>query len=268
MTVLDSWVYYVSDDVEPVKLDVSAVGGLLEAVNADALGLDEGTEEAFLWLEVRQKTGDNVYGITPIFAADGKESAAVPANALIGEIELTLPVPGTEYAKVLFGGKYLDAKGSDSGIEFAVAAAGDYTLIPDASLVKVTFHLNGGTSTAVKDGQQIVYFPEDVNKDLPLATKKGDYSFEGWFKSADGSGEAYTKVSADLPTDLYAVWKSLEEDVEVIEYIDKKKVSVDSVLEDDGTAVVTINDPALPLAENLIRSRENLVKAVDRWLNG
>ena len=240
VNVLDSWVYYVSDDVEPVKLDTSAVGGLLEAVNADALGLDEGTEEAFLWLEVRQKTGDNVYGITPIFAADGKESTAVPANALIGEIELTLPVPGTEYARVLYGGKYLDAKGSASGIEFAVAAAGDYTLIPDASLVKVTFHLNGGTSTAVKDGQQIVYFPEDVNKDLPLATKKGDYSFEGWFKSADGSGEAYTKVSADLPTDLYAVWKSLEEDVEVIEYIDKKKVSVDSVLEDDGTAVVTV----------------------------
>lgn len=36
----------------------------------------------------------------------------------------------------------------------------------------------------------------------------------------------------------------------------------------DGTAVVTINDPSLPLAENLIRSKENLVKAVDRWLNG
>ena len=34
----------------------------------------------------------------------------------------------------------------------------------------------------------------------------------------------------------------------------------------DGTTVVTINDPALPLAENLLRSRENLSRAVDRWL--
>ncbi len=36
----------------------------------------------------------------------------------------------------------------------------------------------------------------------------------------------------------------------------------------DGTTVVTINDPSLPLAENLARSRENLSRAVDRWLNG
>ena len=36
------------------------------------------------------------------------------------------------------------------------------------------------------------------------------------------------------------MWKSLEEDVEVIEYVDKNKVSVDSVLEEDGTAVVSV----------------------------
>lgn len=244
VTVLDSNVYDVSDDTVVTSLSPVGVSGL-DAVVADDLDLPVGTKEASVWLmlRIKEQSGDELtLTVTVWYAADGKDADMI-SDVKLKDVKLTVTVPlaGTEYAKVRFGSEYLkDTKGSADGIEFPVTAAGDYTLIPDASLVKVTFHLNGGTSTAVTDGQQIVYFPEDVTKDLPLATREGDYSFEGWFRSADGSGEAYTKVSADLPTDLYAVWKSLEEDVEVIEYIDKKKVSVDSVLEEDGTVVVTV----------------------------
>ena len=35
-----------------------------------------------------------------------------------------------------------------------------------------------------------------------------------------------------------------------------------------GTTVCTINDPSLSLEENFARSRENLSRAVDLWLNG
>ncbi len=244
VTVLDSNVYDVSDDTVVTSLSPVGVSGLA-AIVADDLDLPTGTKEASVWLmlKIKEQSDDELtLTVTAWYAADGKDAEKI-SDVKLKDVKLTVTVPlaGTEYTKVRFGSEYLkDTKGSTDGIEFPVTAAGDYTLIPDASLVKVTFHLNGGTSTAVTDGQQIVYFPEDVNKDLPLATREGDYSFEGWFKSADGSGVVYTKISADLPTDLYAVWKSLEEDVEVIEYIDKKKVSVDSVLEDDGTAVVTV----------------------------
>ncbi len=243
VTVLDSNVYDISDDTVVTSLSPVGVSGL-NAIVADSLDLPEGTKEASVWLmlKIKEQSDDKLtLTVTAWYAADCKEADRISDEKLEDIVlKVTVPLAGTEYAKVLYGGKYLDAKGSKSGIEFAVSAAGDYTLIPDASLVKVTFHLNGGTSTAVKDGQQIVYFPEDVTKGLPLAAKEGAYSFEGWFADKDGTGKAYTVVSKDLPTDLYALWKSLEEDVEVIEYIDKKKVSVDSVLEDDGTAVVTV----------------------------
>ena len=42
----------------------------------------------------------------------------------------------------------------------------------------------------------------------------------------------------------------------------------DSAPSPDGTTVCTINDPALTLEENFARSRENLSRAVDLWLNG
>ncbi len=256
VAVLDSNVYDVSDDMVVTSLSPVGVSGL-DAIVADDLDLPVGTKEASVWLmlKIKEQSDDELtLTVTAWYAADGKDAEKI-SDVKLKDVKLTVTVPlaGTEYAKVRFGSEYLkDTKGSTDGIEFPVTAAGDYTLIPDASLVKVTFHLNGGTSTAVTDGQQIVYFPEDVNKDLPLATREGDYSFEGWFKSADGSGVVYTKISADLPTDLYAVWKSLEEDVEVIEYIDKKKVSVDSVLEDDGTAVVTVKsaEPCVVILKN------------------
>ena len=236
--VLDSWIYSLSDDAEPVKLDPAAVTGLLEAVSVDALELPAGTEEAFLWLEVREKAGDNVYEIMPVFAADEEGSRAVPAAALIGKIGLTLPVPGTEYAKVLFGTEYLDAQGDANGIRFDVAEAGDYTLIPDARIATVTFHLCGGSSGEVTDGETVVYYREDLNKALPIAVKD-DSGFAGWNAKEDGSGQVYSAVSAALPADLYAVWQTeLPEELKITELT--TAAAVTSAVEEDGTAVITV----------------------------
>ena len=244
VTVLDSNVYDISDDTVVTSLSPVGVSGLDAIVADDLEGLPVGTKEVAVWLTLKIKArsdDETTLTISAWYAADGKDASKL-SDEKLKDVKLTVTVPlaGTDYAKVRFGDQYLDAKGSASGIEFAVAAAGDYTLIPDASLVKVTFHLNGGTSTAVTDGQQIVYFPEDANKDLPRATREGDYSFEGWFADKDGTGKAYTVVSKDLPTDLYAVWKSLEEDVNVIERVDKNEVTVETSIEEDGTAVVTV----------------------------
>lgn len=202
VTVLDSWVYYVSDDVEPVKLDASAVVGLQKAVNPDKLGLDKGTTEAFLWLEVRQKS-ESVFTVTPVYAPVGEQGKADPEDFFNGSVTLTLPVPGTEYAKVLFGETYLDATGSESGITFTMEKAGDYTLIPNASIATVTFHLNGGTGD-MTDGEKIVYTLVDIGKELPGAGLSGA-KFEGWYDAETG-GTKYTAVSADLPEELYARW--------------------------------------------------------------
>lgn len=236
--VLDSWIYSLADDAEPVKLDPAAVTGLLEAVSVDALELPAGTEEAFLWLEVREKAGDNVYEIMPVFAADEEESGVVPAAALIGKIGLTLPVPGTEYAKVLFGTEYLDARGDANGIRFDVAVAGNYTLIPDARIATVTFHLCGGSSGEVTDGETVVYYREDLNKALPIAVKD-DSGFAGWNAKEDGSGQTYSAVSAALPADLYAVWQTeLPEELKITELTNASAVT--SAVEEDGTAVITV----------------------------
>ena len=255
VTVLDSNVYDISDDTVVTSLSPVGVSGL-DAINADDLILPEGTKEAYVWLtlKIKERSDDEMtLTVSAWYAADGKEAGRIPDEKLKNvKLEVTVPLAGTEYAKVRFGEQYLDATGSASGIAFAVAAAGDYTLIPDASLVTVTFHLNGGTSTTVTDGQQIVYFPEDVNnKDLPRATREGDFSFEGWFADKDGTGKAYTVVSKDLPTDLYAVWKSLE-DVNVIERVDKTKVTVETSIEEDGTAVVTVKsaDPCVVILKD------------------
>ena len=52
-----------------------------------------------------------------------------------------------------------------------MAEAGDYTLIPDARIATVTFHLCGGSSGEVTDGETVVYYREDLNKALPIAVK-------------------------------------------------------------------------------------------------
>ena len=202
VTVLDSWVYGVSDDTQPMKLDASAVVGLLKAVNPDKLMLDKGTTEAFLWLEVRQKS-ESVFTVTPVYAPVGEQGKADPEDFFNGSVTLTLPVPGTEYAKVLFGETYLDATGSESGITFTMEKAGDYTLIPNASIATVTFHLNGGTGD-MTDGEKIVYTLVDIGKELPGAGLSGA-KFEGWYDAETG-GTKYTAVSADLPEELYARW--------------------------------------------------------------
>ena len=75
-----------------------------------------------------------------------------------------------------------------------------------ATLATVTFHLQRGQSDEVKDGGTKTYTGADKGKDLPTAKREG-YSFQGWFDQPEG-GTKYTIVSADLPKDLYAQWKS------------------------------------------------------------
>ena len=76
----------------------------------------------------------------------------------------------------------------------------------DDPLVTVTFHLQGGKSDVIKDGEEKTYTKGDEGKALPKPTKD-NYSFEGWFDLSEG-GTKYTSVSANLPEDLYAQWKS------------------------------------------------------------
>jgi len=210
VTVHECGVYTVTSDVTVTELSPAAVSGLLEAVSTDALELPQGTETVALWLSVTATAKDSediTLRIEPIYAVDGAEGEAVPATALIGQITVTLPIPGTEYSKVLAAGEYLDAEGAESGITFMITAAGEYTLIPDAHIANVTWHLNGGTSADVTDGQQTIYFRSDAGSDLPEAEKSG-YTFKGWHSENSIDSVAYIAVSAQLPADLYAVWQS------------------------------------------------------------
>ncbi|MBE6997660.1 MAG: DUF4430 domain-containing protein, partial [Ruminococcaceae bacterium] len=170
--------------------------------------LPDGTENVSVWVEAT-KTGGSGKDVTVTIAAkysvDGGAAANIPADAIIGDITVTLPIPGTQYARVLRGGDYSDATGTASSITF-VARSGEYTLIPDAHIAAVTWHLNGGTASGLTDGQEIVYYRGDALT-LPAPERSG-YTLKGWFASSDGSGSAVTAISAETPAALYAIWQS------------------------------------------------------------
>lgn len=73
-------------------------------------------------------------------------------------------------------------------------------------LVTVTFHLQGGKADGITDGEAKTYTKGEDGKHLPKPTRD-NYSFVGWFDKAE-DGTEYKSVSADLPADLYAQWKS------------------------------------------------------------
>ena len=73
-------------------------------------------------------------------------------------------------------------------------------------IATVTFHLRNGTSDEIRDGEEITYTKGDLGKALPSAKRDG-YSFQGWFDFPT-DGAKFTEVTADLPEDLYAQWKS------------------------------------------------------------
>ena len=103
----------------------------------------------------------------------------------------------------------------------------------------MTFHLCGGNSSEVTDGQKVVYYREDVGKDLPRAVKDGS-SFVGWYAKEDGSGKNYSSVpAASLPANLYAVWSYIPTEVANIDNMTADAV-VTSTVEEDGTAVITV----------------------------
>ena len=240
VTVLDSAIYSVTPDVEVTSLSPAAVSCLMEAVSVDGLNLPAGTENAYLWLKVTAtaKDGDEITVLLePMYGADGGEEQNVPAAAIIGEFTVTLPIDVSQHARVLFVDEYLAAD-STGGVSFQVTAAGEYTIIPDAHVATVTFHLCGGTSSEVTDGQKVVYYREDVGNALPRAAKEGS-SFVGWNAKEDGSGKTYSTVSASMPANLYAVWSYEPTEVANIENLTADAV-VTSTVEEDGTAVITV----------------------------
>lgn len=252
VTLLDSAIYSVTDDVEVTSLSPAAVEGLLEAVSIDDLKLPEGTKAIGLWLKVTavKKDGKDItVKLEPVYSYDGSEETAVPASAIISEFTVTLPIEGTEYARVLYGGNYLAAKVYEDGISFVVEVPGEYTVIPDARLVTVTFHLCGGSSDDVADGEMIVYYRENAGDDLPQKVVKDDNRFEGWFDTEDGTGKVFATVSADLPDELYAVWSS---DVKIQEVGDiGDEVTVTTTVENDvATITVTADEPCVVIVKN------------------
>jgi uncharacterized protein len=203
VTAAQSVAYIVGNDATPID-----VTGLVEAVSTDALGLPVGASTVSVWLEVTKtaESGDEVtVNVVPKYSVDGGEAKDIPADAMIGDATVTLPISGTPNARVLHGDAYLAATGSASGITFAVRS-GQYTLIPNALIAAVTYHLNGGTSTDVTDGQQIPYYTGDTAA-LPQAERNG-YTLKGWYGSSDGSGSPVTAIAADMPGEIWAIWQS------------------------------------------------------------
>ena len=200
---LDSWVYAVGGDVKPVT-----VTNLVQAVSLDGLDLPEGTKKVSLWLELKEIAA-NTYDLAVLYAYSpkGAEAQAVPAAALTGRIGLTLPTAGSAYSRVLYNGDYLETEGNADGVTFTVTAAGVYTLIPDSRVASVTYHLNGGTASGLKDGETVAYLLENKGDTLPVPEKSG-YAFKGWHGDSSVSSTAYTTVSNALPADLYALWQS------------------------------------------------------------
>ena len=202
-TAVQSSAYIVGNDATPIN-----VTGLVEAVSTDALDLPVGASTVSVWLEVTKtaESGDEVtVNVVPKYSVDGGAAKTVPDAAMIGDATVTLPIAGTANARVLHGDTYLEATGSASGITFA-ARSGQYTLIPDALIATVTYHLNGGTSTDVTDGQQIPYYTGDTAA-LPQAERNG-YKLKGWYGSTDGSGSPVTAIAADMPGEIWAIWQS------------------------------------------------------------
>lgn len=258
LTVLDSNVYDVSDDTVVTALSPVAVRGL-DAIVADDLDLPEGTKEASVWLMLKikaQSSDELTLAVTAWYAADGKEADKIPDDVLKNvELTLTVPLAGTEYAKVLYDSAYLDAKGSSSGITFDMAAAGDYTLIPDAHIAIVTFHEFDGVSD-----RQIVFYRGDAGKALPEASKSGA-AFKGWYAKVDCTGDKYTTVSTTLPTDLYPLWSYGVKTEEVGDIEDRVEVSA-IVQGDVATITVESKKPCAVIVEKPDGSFERL-EAVD-----
>ncbi len=196
--------YSINADVEPIE-----VNGLVEAISTDKLNLPDGTENVSVWVEAT-KTGGSGKDVTVTVAAkysvDGGAAADIPAAAILGDFRVTLPVSGTEYARVLSGEDYLEAEADANGFSFD-ARSGQYTLISDAHIAAVTYHLNGGTASGLTDSQQSIYFRADSGTALPTPTRSG-FTFKGWYGNSSGSGTKYTAVNAQLPGELYAIWQS------------------------------------------------------------
>ena len=254
LTVLDSNIYDVSDDTVVTALSPVAVSGL-DAIVADDLDLPEGTKEASVWLMLKikaQSSDELTLAVTAWYAADDKEADKIPDDVLKNvELTLTVPLAGTEYAKVLYDSAYLDAKGSSSGITFDMAAAGDYTLIPDAHIAIVTFHEFDGTNN-----RQIVFYRGDAGNDLPAASKSGA-AFKGWYAKADCTGDKFTTVSATLPTDLYPLWSYGVKTEEVGDIEDRVEVSA-IVQGDVATITVESKKPCAVIVEKPDGSFERL----------
>ena len=153
-------------------------------------------------------------------SAIATEQGAVPDTEQTAAITLLLSIPeGMEL------GEATRIQQEDSFLQPTVdQAAGTFffqtdkfsacRILADASVAQVKFYLQGGESSQIDDKETVVYFPEDLGERLPIPSQ-AYAEFLGWYGDADGEGDRYTTVTADLPSRLYAVWEYTETEIEV-----------------------------------------------------
>lgn len=144
----------------------------------------------------------------------------IPDGALTAAVTILLTIPDGmelgENTRLQQDGAYLQPTVDRTAgtFFFRTSRCGDWRILADASIAQVKFYLQGGESSQIQDKETVVYFPEDLGDRLPTPSQPYGV-FLGWYDDADGDGDRYTNVSADLPDRLYAVWSYTETEIEV-----------------------------------------------------
>ncbi len=278
VNVLECAVYSVTDDVTVVELSPVVVTGLREAVKVEELGLPETAQSVSLWLKVTavSKNGSDItVKLEPMFAVDGGEEQAVPDDALIGSLTVTLPISCTANAKVRYGTTYLNATGSGSGITFAASGSGSYTIIPDPQIQGDAPAIGNGSSEGTTENG-VTTFAAGTAADAPtvsVTAPEGGWTMDGTtansftvscendvacvvlVKSADGS---YTRLIAENAGTTHTFHTALNSGDELVVVV-KGDISGDGKL--SGSEVTQIK--AAQLKSLTFTEFENLVADLD-----
>ncbi|MBR4014891.1 MAG: InlB B-repeat-containing protein [Anaerotignum sp.] len=116
-----------------------------------------------------------------------------------GEVDVKIPVALAEgtYTLKLFSEQYNGDYKTDYASEFD-----DVTL--NVEVTTVTFDPNGGSVTPTSDTTG-----EDGRLEkLPIPTRIGSYSFEGWYTELNGGEKVDTSYIFEKDTTIYAHWKN------------------------------------------------------------
>ncbi|MEG2213072.1 MAG: S-layer homology domain-containing protein, partial [Clostridiales bacterium] len=151
----------------------------------------------------------------PQYAVDGGAKALLP-NTAINRMTITMNIPSgmnidanTRIKHIGSDGRvdYLIPKINGSIFSFTVTKFSTFSIIADSSIAQVTYHLQGGDASGIKDGKTVVYYAQDDGMRLPIPTCE-KYKFVGWYDKDSTKGQEYLKISAGLPKHLYAVWET------------------------------------------------------------